>query len=121
MQSQTCTASGSLSFRCEFSFCLEAARSRTLSCLVHRRPLPALVSLGYYMPTSFRLVCPRTTSYWERSALIPFVTPQTAFRMTDRPHKPTRVFSASFVLTCTLSGKLPRRSPIQRLLQVKHA
>ncbi|KAK2424739.1 hypothetical protein QL285_035067 [Trifolium repens] len=34
----------------------------------------------------------RTTSYWERSTLIQFVTPQTAFRMTDRPHKPTRVF-----------------------------
>ncbi|KAK2431118.1 hypothetical protein QL285_029388 [Trifolium repens] len=49
MQSQTCTVSGSLSFRCEFGFCLEAARSRTLSCLVHRRPLPTLVSLGYYM------------------------------------------------------------------------
>ncbi|KAK2386224.1 hypothetical protein QL285_060143 [Trifolium repens] len=46
MQSHTCTASGSLSFGCD-SVCLEAAKSRTLSCLVHRRPFPALVSLGY--------------------------------------------------------------------------
>jgi hypothetical protein len=36
-------------------------------------------------------------------------------------HKLTRVFSACFVLTRTLTGKLPSRSPIQRLLQVKHA
>jgi hypothetical protein len=35
------------------------------------------------MPTSFHLVRPRTTPYWERSALIPFVTSQTAFRIAD--------------------------------------
>ncbi|AES77405.1 hypothetical protein MTR_7g010220 [Medicago truncatula] len=40
-------ASGTLSFRC-VSVPLEAVRSRSLSCLVHRRPLPALVSLGCY-------------------------------------------------------------------------
>ncbi|AES74709.1 hypothetical protein MTR_6g012230 [Medicago truncatula] len=76
MQSHTYTASGSLSFRCE-SVHLEAVGSRSLSCLVHRRPLPALVSLGCYMSTSFRMVRPRTTPYWERSALIPIVTSQT--------------------------------------------
>ena len=71
MQSHTCMASGSLSFRCD-SVPLVVVGSHTLSCLVLRRPLPALVSLGYYMPTSFRLVRLRSTSYRERSALIPF-------------------------------------------------
>ena len=47
MQSHTCTASGTLSLRCD-SVPLEAVGSRSLSCLVHRRPLPVLVSLGYY-------------------------------------------------------------------------
>jgi len=47
MQSQTYTASGSLSFWCD-SVCLEVVGSRSLSCLVHQRPLPVLVSLGYY-------------------------------------------------------------------------
>jgi len=75
MQSHTCTASGSLSFRCD-SARLEAVRSRSLSCLVHRRLLPSSIGLGYYMPTSFRLVRPQTTPYWERSALIPLVTSQ---------------------------------------------
>jgi len=40
-------ASGFLSFWCD-SVPLEAIGSCTLLCLVHRRPLPALVSLGYY-------------------------------------------------------------------------
>jgi len=120
MQSHTCTVSGSLSFWCD-SVPLEAVGSRTLSCLVHQRPLPTLVILGYYMPTSFRLVRPRTTSYWKRSALIPFVTSQTVLSIADWPYKPTRVFLACFVLTRTLTGKLPGRSPIQRLIQVKHA
>ena len=47
MQSHTCMASGSLSFRCDL-IPLEVVGSRTLSCLVHRRPLPAFVGLGYY-------------------------------------------------------------------------
>ncbi|KEH38541.1 hypothetical protein MtrunA17_Chr2g0314531 [Medicago truncatula] len=33
-----------------------------------------------YIPTSFLLVRLRTTSYWERYALIPLVTPKTSFR-----------------------------------------
>ncbi|KEH16817.1 hypothetical protein MTR_0088s0030 [Medicago truncatula] len=48
MQSHTCTASRTLSFRCD-SVPLDAIRSRSLSCLVHRRPFPALVSLGCYI------------------------------------------------------------------------
>jgi len=47
MQSHTCTASGSLLFWCD-SVWLEAVGSRSLSCLVHRRPFPALVTLGCY-------------------------------------------------------------------------
>ncbi|AES88048.1 hypothetical protein MTR_4g043740 [Medicago truncatula] len=43
-------------------------------------PLPALISLGCYIPTIFRLVRPRTTLYWEKSALIPFVTPPYCFQ-----------------------------------------
>jgi hypothetical protein len=91
MQSHTCTTSGSLSFRCEFG-CWEAARSRSLPCLVHRRSLLVLVSL----------------------ALIPLATSQTTLSIADWPYKPTRVFSACFVLTRTLFGKLPKRSPIQK-------
>ncbi|PKA67004.1 hypothetical protein AXF42_Ash004495 [Apostasia shenzhenica] len=34
--------------------------------------LPALFGHGRHRPTSFRLVCPRTTSYYGRSALIPY-------------------------------------------------
>jgi len=49
------------------------------------------------------------------------VTSQTTLRIVDWPYKPTRVFSTCFVLTSTLTGELPGRSPIQRLLQVKHA
>ena len=105
MQSHTCTASGSLSFRCD-SVPLEVVGSRSLSCLVHWRPLFALVILGCYTPTSFRLVRPQTTSYWERSALIPFVTSQTTLSIVDWPYKPTRVFSACFILT-----RLPRNFP----------
>src|ERR1044072_2765843 len=41
---------------------------------LHRRSLPALVGLGCHRPTSFRLVPPRNTPYWERAALIPFLT-----------------------------------------------
>ena len=73
---------------------------------MHQRPLPALVSLGCYMPTSFRLVRPQTTPYWERYALIPFVTSQTTLSNADWPYKPTRVFLTCFVLTRTLTGKL---------------
>jgi len=36
-------------------------------------------------------------------------------------HKQTLVFSACFVIICTLSGKLPRRSPNPKMLQVKHS
>jgi len=50
-----------------------------------------------------------------------FVTSQTTLSIVDWPYKPTRVFSTCFFLTRTLTGKLPGRSPIQRLLQVKHA
>ncbi|KAK2449830.1 hypothetical protein QL285_008985 [Trifolium repens] len=64
MQSQTCTASGSLSFRCEFGFCLEAARSHTLPCLVHRRPLPALISLRYYRFTLYIQASATPYSCW---------------------------------------------------------
>jgi len=71
MQSHTCTASGSLSFR-RGLVRLEAVVTRSLSCLVHWRPLPALISFGCYMPTSFCMVRPRTTPYWEMSAQIPF-------------------------------------------------
>ncbi|KEH25422.1 hypothetical protein MTR_6g022660 [Medicago truncatula] len=56
MQSHTCTASRSLSFRCDSVF----PRS-----MPGAGPLPALICVGRYMPTSFRLVRPRTTSYWE--------------------------------------------------------
>jgi len=47
MQSHTCTAPGSLSFRYD-SVRLEAVGSLSLSCLVHRRSLPTLVNLGCY-------------------------------------------------------------------------
>ncbi|KEH19857.1 LRR receptor-like kinase family protein [Medicago truncatula] len=47
IQSHTCTALESLSFQCD-SVCLKAVENRSLSCLVHRLPLPALVSLGCY-------------------------------------------------------------------------
>jgi len=57
----------------------------------------------------------------DRPALIPIVTSQTTLSIVDWPYKPTRVFWECFVLTRTLTGKLPGRSPIQRLLQVKHA
>jgi hypothetical protein len=43
------------------------------------------------------------------------------YKPTDWPYKPTRVFSACFVLTRTFIGKLPGKSPIPKLLQVKHA
>jgi hypothetical protein len=105
MQSHICTASGSLSFRCD-SDCLEAVRSHSLSCLVHRRSLPTLVSLACYMPTSFRFVHSQTTLYFESSTLIPFVTSQTTLSIVTWPYKPTRVFSACFVLTHMLTGKL---------------
>ena len=48
MQSHTCTASRSRSFRCD-SVRLEGVGSRSLSCLVHRRLLPALASLGFLL------------------------------------------------------------------------
>jgi len=59
MQSHTRTASGSLSFRCD---------SVLPRSMPGAGPLPALISLGRYMPTkrrrymptSFRLVRPRT-------------------------------------------------------------
>ena len=108
MQSHTCTASRSLSFISEFG-CWEVVRSRSLPCLVHRRLLFALISLGRYLPTSLHLVRPLTTSYWKRSVLIPLVTSHTALSIVDRPYKPTQVFSACFVLTRTLSRKLPKR------------
>lgn len=47
MQSNTYMASRTLSFWCEFS-CWEATRSRSLSCLLNRQPLPVLISLGHY-------------------------------------------------------------------------
>jgi len=50
-----------------------------------------------------------------------YVTSQTTLSIADWPYKPTQVFSACFVPTRTLTGKLPGRLPIQRLLQVKHA
>jgi len=57
MQSHTCTASGSLSFRCD-SVRLKVVGSRSLSCLVHRRLLLVLVSLGCYNvgPTHTRIL-----------------------------------------------------------------
>ncbi|KOM42503.1 hypothetical protein LR48_Vigan05g010700 [Vigna angularis] len=35
-------------------------------CLLHRRHSPPSLVPGCHMPTSFRLVRPRTTPYWER-------------------------------------------------------
>jgi len=49
------------------------------------------------------------------------VTSQTTLIIVDWSYKPTRVFSTCFVITHTLTGKLPGRSLIQRLLQVKYA
>ncbi|KAL2326961.1 hypothetical protein Fmac_020388 [Flemingia macrophylla] len=47
------------------------------------------VCSGCHMPTSFRLVRPRTTPYWVRGpALIPFVTPLTAY-IPAAPHYDT--------------------------------
>ena len=97
MQFHTCMASGSLSFRCD-SVRLEAVGNRSsscrsLSCLVHSRPIPVLVCLGCYMPTSSRLVRPRTTPYWERSALIPFVTSHTTLSFVDALQTNTSLFS----------------------------
>jgi len=120
MQSHTYMASRTFSFRCEFG-CWEGAMSRSFPCLVHQWSLPVLVSLGRFMLTSFRLVRPRTTSYWDRSALIPLVTSQTTLSIVDRPYKPTQVFLECFVLTHTLYRKLPRSSPIPKFLKVKHA
>ncbi|KEH22237.1 hypothetical protein MTR_7g034645 [Medicago truncatula] len=99
MQSHTCTASRSLSFQ------YDSVLPRSMP---GARPLPALISLGRYMPTNFRLVHPRTTSYWERSALIPFVTPPRL--LSGLPTDPTNQhesFQRVFVLTRTLTGKLP--------------
>jgi len=119
MHSHTCTSSGSLSFRCDSIFSYK---------LLGAGPLPAFISLKHYIstkrrryiPTSFRLVHPRTTSCYKRSPLIPLITSQTARRIADWPYKPTRVFSACFVLACMLTGKLSRSSPIPIMLQVKH-
>src|SRR3954468_313446 len=62
MQSHTCTALGSLSFRCGDHPSLNWPQ------VFHAvQPPPAFFGLGCYMPTSFRMVRPRTTSYWERS------------------------------------------------------
>jgi len=41
------------------------------------------------------------------------VTSQTTLNIVDWTYKPTRVFSACFVLTRTLIRKIPSRSPIQ--------
>lgn len=43
------------------------------------------------------------------------------FKYCDCPHKPTRVFTVCFVLTRTIFKKLFRRSPIPKLLKIKHA
>jgi hypothetical protein len=82
---------------------------------------PALVSRGCYMPTSgcymptsLCLVRPRTTPYWERSALIPFVTSQTTLNIADFKHlsslarlpgnflvgHPSKDYSKSSTLNC---------------------
>ena len=45
----------------------------------------------------------------------------TLLDLMDWPHKPPHVFSARFVLTHVLPGKLPRGSPILEFLQAKHA
>jgi len=96
MQSHTYMAS--FLFWCEFGY-WEVAKSRSLPYLVHRRSLSAFVSIGRYMPTSLRLVCPRNTSCWERSTMIPLEMSQATFRIVEWPHKPTRVFLVCFVLT----------------------
>jgi len=59
---------------------------------------------------------PWTKSYSERSALIPLVTSQTAFRIVEWPQKSQWIFSTCFVLTRTLSVKLLIRSSISKLL-----
>lgn len=108
------------SFRREFG-CLEAAGATYCHALFTARPLSTLVSLKRYMAINFCLVSRRTTSYQKRYALILLVTSHTIFRIADWCHRPTRVFSPCFVHTHTLFGKLFRRSPTPKLLQVKHA
>lgn len=51
-----------------------------------------------YMSTGFHYVHPRTTSYWERSTLIPLITLHTSLNIVDWPYKTTIFFSMCFVL-----------------------
>ena len=62
MQSHTCMALGSLSFRCDL-VPLETIGSRSLSCLVHQRPLPC--PRQPWMLQRWRFKRPQKTLQWE--------------------------------------------------------
>ena len=80
---------------------------------LHWQSLPALFSPGYYMPTSFRLVRPRTTHRTNRGASSNTVCNSPCSRFDDWPHTPTRVFQRAYVLTHTHPENFPGGHPSQ--------
>jgi len=90
---------------------------------IEKKPLIFLVSIFKFMGHWFDSYTSRDKNVlvgWENDRGVD-VASQMTLSIADRPYKSTRVFSVCFVLTRTLIGKLHSRSPIQRLLQVKHS